>query len=403
MEGQPGPRLEDEPGEPARLEIERLRRQLAEAGAQLELVTRELEASSGRIAHDLQAVMQVTEGFAAALQRSAAGKLSDKERHYLERIVDTSARGNRLVNDLMGFARLGVRPIKFAPVALEDVLRRARQAIAADARERSVEWSVGELPTVWGDAELLEQVLVHLLGNAFKYTRGRASAQVRVEASLSGEACEVRIIDNGMGFDPEFADRLFRPFERLHGTEAPEGNGMGLANVKRIVERHGGTVRAEGRPGAGATFAFTVPALAAEAPREPEDQLSAQEKAGALRVLVVDDDPMVLLSLRNMLEIDGHQVSTAAGGQIGVDAFEQELRAGRAFDVVVTDFGMPHMDGREVARLVKQARPGTVVILLTGWQRLEGMVDWKADVDSILSKPPRLAQLREALTRARAR
>jgi signal transduction histidine kinase len=350
MEGQPGPRLEAETGEPARLEIERLRRQLAETEAQLELVTRELEASSGRIAHDLQAVMQVTEGFAAALQRSAAGKLGDKERHYLERIVDTSARGNRLVNDLMGFARLGVRPIKFAPVALGDVLTRARQAIAAEARERSVEWSVGELPTVWGDATLLEQVLVHLLGNAVKYSRGRASAQIRVEASLSGEACEVRIVDNGVGFDPEFADRLFRPFERLHGTDAPEGNGMGLANVKRIVERHGGTVRAEGRPGEGATFAFTVPALAAEAPREPEDRIPGAGESGRAagaggrrRSHGAAVAAQHAGSRRPPRQHRGRRADRRRRVRAGA-------QAGRAFDVVVTDFGMPHMDGREVAR-----------------------------------------------------
>ena len=145
---------------------------------------------------------------------------------------------------------------------------------------------------------------------------------------------------------------------------------------------------------AGASAPTPPDAAGAAAPAEPVP--------GALRVLLVDDDPMVLLSLRNMLEADGHVVGTAAGGQIGVDAFEASLRAGQGFDVVFTDFGMPHMDGREVARLVKLASPSTRVIMLTGWQRPEGMADWKAHVDAVLSKPPRLAQLRAALAQVQA-
>lgn len=122
--------------------------------------------------------------------------------------------------------------------------------------------------------------------------------------------------------------------------------------------------------------------------------------ARALRVLLVDDDPMVLLSLTNMVELDGHHVASAAGGQMGFETFERARAQGQGYDVVITDLAMPHMDGREVARLVKQASPATRVILLTGWGAGAGG-EGPGLADGIVAKPPRLAQLREALSPAR--
>ena len=392
------------------LEVQRLRadnaRLLEDARAfnnQLEAVNQELDSFAGRIAHDLQAVLQVTEGFATVLQRSAAAKLDEREGHYLQRILDTSVRGNRLVHDLLSFARLGARPIELRPVSLAPVLQRAQRAVELQAQGRTVQWSVGELPTVMGDVSLLEMVLVNLLSNALKYTHGRDPVQIRVEASPCEPGWEVGVRDNGVGFDPVYADRLFQPFERLHSDPLFMGNGMGLANVRRVVERHGGSVRAQTWPGEGALFAFTLPASAAvPAAAQLPPAVPAQAAPEPVRVLLVDDDPMVLLSLRNLLEIDGHQVSTAAGGEIGIEAFQRALQTGMAFDVVITDFGMPHMDGRAVARAVKAACAGTRVVMLTGWgPRVDGMDDWQPYVDTVLGKPPRLAQVRQALANIR--
>ena len=121
-------------------------------------------------------------------------------------------------------------------------------------------------------------------------------------------------------------------------------------------------------------------------------------KSEALRVLLIDDDPSVLMSLTNMLEMDGHLVGTAAGGQIGVDAFERALQNGTCYDVVITDYNMPHMSGGEVARCIKAAQPSTKVLVLTGWGApLEAPDDWHAYVDDVLSKPARLAELRKLL------
>lgn len=387
-----------------RLENERLARELADSGRQLEEVRAEFDRFAGRLAHDVQAVMQVTEGFAAALTRTAAPKLDARECHYLERIVATNLRGNRLVHEVLAFTRLGVQAIERQPVDLADALRRAQRSVQEQGEGREVEWVVGRLPVVTGDASLLQQVFVHLLSNALHHTRERPRAVIRVESAATAAGCEIRVSDNGIGFDPQAAHRLFQPFERLHGNS---GNGMGLAHARRIVERHGGSIRAESAPGQGALFAFTVPAAAGVAsavgtspavPRQPP----GGPQAGPLRVLLVDDDPMVLLSLTRMVELDGHHVDSAASGTIGVEAFERALAQGQGYDAVITDLGMPHMDGREVARLVKQASPATRVILLTGWGTGAGTAqDRPGQVDGILAKPPRLGQLREALAQVR--
>ena len=403
----PWPRLEsaDLAGQNDELarQNDELARQLADARTQLEDLGLQFDVFAGRIAHDMQAVMQVTEGFASALSRGAVQQLGARERHYLERIVETSSRGNRLVHDLLAYARLAVRAIERRPVALADVLQRARRSVEPEAAGRTIAWTVGELPTVQGDASLLQQVFANLLSNAIQYTRDREAPSIRIEAWPVASGCEIRVHDNGMGFDPDDAKRLFQPFERLHSFEQGSSNGMGLANARRIVERHGGSVRAEGRPGEGALFAFTLPTAPAAgvdpaATASVREEAVAASTAGALRVLLVDDDPMVLISLTNMLELDGHHVDTAAGGQIGVEAFERSATQGRAHDVVITDFGMPHMDGREVARRVKRVAPSTVVILLTGWgARAEASGHGPGDADVTLGKPPRLAQVRQAL------
>lgn len=384
--------------------LARLRREhaaLAAAGQgaarQLADLGKELDSFAGRISHDLQGVLQVIEGFAAALERTAASKLDDKERRYLQRIGEQSARGNRMVHDLLGFARLAGHPLVSAPVDMAALVAQARRVLA-EPPEREVEWSVDALPAVQGDALLLQQVLVHLLGNALKFTRGRAPARIHVGAAAVEGGIEFTVSDNGAGFDAAYADRLFRPFERLHGAGEYEGNGMGLAQVRRIVERHGGSVRAASQAGEGAVFAFTLPAAAATPAVQSASTPTARAEARKLRVLVVDDDPMVLASLRGMLEIDGHSVAAATGGQAGLAAFGEALRSGMPFEVVLTDFGMPIVDGLEVARSVKAACPPTQVVMLTGAAtRGGGPAAWKGSVDRVLGKPLRIAQLRETL------
>ncbi|MES2785380.1 MAG: response regulator [Pseudomonadota bacterium] len=383
-----------------RLENLRVLKLAEESNAQLESVNAHLNSFAGRVSHDLQAVMQVIAGFASALQRDLGPTLEGKQAHYLRRVVETSERGTRLVNELLAFARLGERPLEFTAVNIADTLQLARRALAQECENRQVEWVVGDLPLVHGDPDLLQQVLVNLLSNALKFSRDRQPARISIEWRERDPGVEILVRDNGVGFDTQFAQRLFQPFERLHAADQFPGNGMGLAHVRKIVERHGGEVRAESS-GEGALFAFTLP-IGTRPPAPPPGQAApaaAQPVAPpGPRILAIDDDPIVLMSLRNMLEIDGAQVDVAAGGQIGVDAFERALNEGAPYDVVVTDFGMPQMDGREVARRIKELRAHTVVILLSGWgSHLDMRSDWQSYVDNLLSKPPRLAELRKAV------
>jgi len=194
--------------------------------------------------------------------------------------------------------------------------------------------------------------------------------------------------------DEETQRRCLEPF---FTTKGERGTGLGLAMVYGTVQRHGADMGIDSKVGAGTTVYLSFPVSArtvtlltgpGEAPAVPS----------RLRILVVDDDPLLVKSLRDVLEADGHVVTTASGGQAGIDAFSGAQARGQVFDVVITDLGMPYVDGRKVASAIKTVSPATPVILLTGWGRrlmVEG--DVPPHVDRVLSKPPRLGELREAL------
>lgn len=249
------------------LEMHRLRatnRELQQAVArrseQLEAANRELDSFAARIAHDLRGPLMAMLGFARIVQERNADRLEPRSVDYLQRVISSGERGDRMIRDLLAFARLGDAPVQRSAVDLGELVLTARQSLEQPSEGRTVEWVIGALPTVRGDASLLEQVFVNLLSNALKYTGKRPQARIEVGAKPGPEAGHVVWVrDNGVGFDPSYAQRLFSPFQRLHRAEEFEGNGMGLANVRRIVERHGGTVSAEASPGSGATFSVWLP------------------------------------------------------------------------------------------------------------------------------------------------
>jgi signal transduction histidine kinase len=226
----------------------------------LEAANDELDAFAARVAHDLRGPVMGMLGFARVVQEQSAGRLEPHTWAHLGRIVSAGERAERMIRDLLAFARLGESPLQRRTVSLDEVLRCAREMVEPQAGSRMIDWIVAPLPSVQGDASLLEQVFVNLLSNAVKYTRQRELARVEVGHRVDAQDGHVIWVhDNGVGFDPAYADRLFSPFQRLHGAEF-EGTGFGLANVKRIVERHGGTVSAQSQPAQGATFSFTLPA-----------------------------------------------------------------------------------------------------------------------------------------------
>ena len=231
--------------------------------AQLEAANRELDAFSHSVSHDLRAPLRHITSFTRIVQEEAHAALSPESRSHLDRVVDGAERMSRLIESLLSFARLGRRPLATVSVDFATLVRDCQQETLLEAPERAVEWQLPPSPIpVVGDAALLRQVVLNLLSNALKYTRGRTPA--RIEVGLEGTSADgfvtLFVRDNGAGFDPTQASRLFGVFERLHSQREFEGVGVGLANVRRIVERHGGRAWADGSPDQGATFWFTLPA-----------------------------------------------------------------------------------------------------------------------------------------------
>lgn len=228
---------------------------LARVVGQLEVANRDLDVFAAGLAHDLQQPITSIAAFAQVLQHRNAQKLSPTDESHLHRIVVAAAAAQRMIRGLLEFARLGQRTIDMVEVDLADVVQAARHALAHQLAARPVHWTIAPLPVVRGDAALLQLAFVNLLSNAVKYSSTREQPAVIVDVTTAESGTHaVRVRDNGVGFDMAHADKLFKPFERLHGTSEFEGTGMGLANVRRIMERHGGTVQAEAAPGQGAAF-----------------------------------------------------------------------------------------------------------------------------------------------------
>lgn len=245
-----------------RLNARALGERLAERSAQLEAANRELDAFAARVAHDLQGPVQNMIAYAQLIQAAGATADHDEAAHLVDRLVASGARADTMIRDLLAFARLGHGPLARAPASLGALVQQARAALPQAPGAAAVDWVVAEeLPTVNCDASLLLQVLLNLLSNAVKYCAPRTQPRIEIGArALPGGGHEVWVADNGVGFDATQAHRLFAPFERLHGLSEFPGTGMGLANVKRIVERHGGEVFAESPAAGGARFGFTLPA-----------------------------------------------------------------------------------------------------------------------------------------------
>jgi CheY-like chemotaxis protein/anti-sigma regulatory factor (Ser/Thr protein kinase) len=255
-----------------------------------------------------------------------------------------------------------------------------------------------DLPIIAGIESEIREALVNLIFNAVDAMPdgGTLTLRTRPPGDKSPSAVlpyvHVQITDTGQGMDEETRRRCLEPF---FTTKGERGTGLGLAMVFGIIQRHNAEIQIESAPGAGTTILLSFPVVgvqAAESTPANEDVMPPR-----LRILVVDDDPQVLKSLREVLEGDGHIVTTATGGQEGIDAF-QDAQGSAQFAIVITDLGMPRVDGRRVAGAVKGTRPSTGVILLTGWgQRLATEGDVPAHVDRVLTKPPNLRELRAAL------
>ncbi|HEV8544515.1 MAG TPA: ATP-binding protein, partial [Verrucomicrobiae bacterium] len=226
----------------------------------LEEANTELEAFSYSVSHDLRAPLRHIHAYAEMVREDFSSALGQSGQQRLGLILNAVGRMSALIDDLLDFSRLSRAEMLRTPVKMEGAVREVINEMESDLRGRSIEWKIGPLPEVIGDRSMLKQVWANLLGNAVKYTRKRDASQIEIKCVRKGSSeWEFSVRDNGAGFNMQYAGKLFGVFQRLHSEREFEGMGIGLANVRRIIQRHGGTTRAEGEVDQGATIYFTLP------------------------------------------------------------------------------------------------------------------------------------------------
>ena len=239
---------------------ESLEKRVAARTSELESVIRELEAFTYSVSHDLRAPLRHIMGFVEILENEASAKLSEIHRHHLGTISNAARRMAELIDDLLAFSRIGRSEMQKSRVNLGELVREAINDLHEETKDRFITWSISDLPDVNVDRSLMRQALVNLISNAVKFTSTRPHAQITIGREPGAAEQNVFFIrDNGVGFDPRYAGKLFGVFERLHNGREFEGSGIGLANVQRIIRRHGGDIRASSRLDEGATFHFSIP------------------------------------------------------------------------------------------------------------------------------------------------
>ena len=361
------------------------------------------EMASG-IAHDINNAISPVTLYTDSLLESEPN-LSERARGYLQTIQRAIEDVAKTVARMREFYRPRESQLSLASVQLNELmmqvvdLTRARWSDMAHQRGIAIDVRTDltpALPVIMGADSELREALTNLIFNAVDAMPegGILTLGTRLANEDGTPRVCVEIIDTGIGMDEDTRRRCLEPF---YTTKGERGTGLGLAMVYGIVQRHSADIDIESEPGRGTTvrLSFALPTTAA---RDPERVFSAPRMRASLNLLIVDDDPILLKSLEDILAGDGHTVTVAHGGQAGVDAVRTALEQGHHFDLVFTDLGMPHMDGRKVASAVKALVPSMPVVLLTGWgQRLIAEGDIPLHVNRVLSKPPKLRDLREVL------
>jgi PAS domain S-box-containing protein len=375
-------------------------RQTQEAMLQEERLRALGQMASG-IAHDINNALSPVSLYTEAMLEDEAN-LSERARGYLETIQRAVEDVTETVARMREFYRQREPQLELAPVQLNRMvaqvidLTRARWSDMAQEHGitiRMLAELMPDLSEIMGIESEIREALTNLVLNAVDAMPEGGTLAVRTSLAADVASVIVEVADSGIGMSAEARQRCLEPF---FTTKGERGTGLGLAMVFGTMRRHGGDIQIDSIPGAGTTVRLVfaaAPAAAAES-----RQLAVVPALARLRLLLIDDDPILLKSLRDTLEGDGHLIATANGGREGIAALHASLDRGEPFAAVITDLGMPYLDGRRVAAAIKQSSPATPVILLTGWGRqLTQDGDTPPHVDRVLAKPPRLRELRDAL------
>ncbi len=367
---------------------------------------RALGQMASGIAHDINNAISPVALYTESLLENERG-LSARARDYLETIQHAIDDVAQTVSRMKEFYRQREPQLTLVPVQLNRLMQqvidlsRARWSDIPLQRGVFIEMKTElapDLPAILGVESEIREALINLVFNAVDAMPEGGALTLRTKATSgtpgSPAQVHVEVSDTGIGMDEDTRRRCLEPF---FTTKGERGTGLGLAMVYGIARRHNGEIEIDSTVGLGTTirFVFPVPATPAVESSPVSVPFTVPTR---LRLLVVDDDPLLIKSLRDTLEMDGHQVVATTGGQEGIDAFRAAKDREEPFSVVITDLGMPHVNGRQVAAAIKAMSPSTPIILLTGWgQRLLAEGDIPPHVDRILNKPPKLRELREAL------
>ena len=366
---------------------------------------RALGQMASGIAHDINNALSPVALYTQSMLETERN-LSERARGYLETIQRAVEDVARTVARMREFYRQRETQLDLAPVQMNSMVQQVVDLTRARWNDMPQQRGImiqaltelaPDLPKVMGVESEIREALTNLVFNAVDAMPEGGTLTLRTRlanADAQRASVVVEVADSGIGMDEVTRQRCLEPF---FTTKGERGTGLGLAMVFGMLQRHGADIEIASAPGAGTTMrlVFAVPTALLAEPGRPTGAIEAPLR---LRLLLIDDDPILLKSLRDTLETDGHVIVTANGGKEGIATFQAGLDRGETFAAVITDLGMPYLDGRRVATAVKEASPTTPVILLTGWgQQLAAEGDVPPHVDRVLTKPPRLRELREAL------